>query len=272
MLLKEFVENYAKHIWPTGGDHRELQLRRMRRVIDGLGADTDLSEIRLMHIQDFLMGLDCAASTKNQYASAISKVLHYAYENRLIDHVPTFKGVYSKKLGQRKRVMRDYEIAMLINYFNRAGARWMAHMVILADQTGLRKGSILEIGKTAQLVEQENVTFCHIPHSKNGDEIMVPLNEYALKSYEEFARLRSNYTDHAFRQLWEGARNWIAKDDKEFVFHSIRRTVATRLAAANVSAVNIAKMLNHRSLQTTQKYMMDDNKRQIETAELLKRH
>ena len=271
MLLKDFVERYHHHIWSTGGDHGKLQLQRMRHVIEGLGENMKITDVRLMHIQDFIMTLNCAASTKNQYISAISKVLHYAQQNQLIDYVPPFKGLYDKKLNQRKRVLNEAEILRLKQFFNRAGERWMAHMVTLADQTGLRKGSILQIGKTAKLVEEKGSMFCFIPTQKNGDEVMVPLNEEALTAYREFSRLRSNYSDHAFRRLWDEARRHIAPDDREFVFHSIRRTTATRLAAKNVSAVIIAQMLGHRSLQTTQKYMMTDRRTQVDTAELLKR-
>ena len=35
---------------------------------------------------------------------------------------------------------------------------------------------------------------------------------------------------------------------------------------------NHCQMLGHRSLQTTQKYMMTDRKTQVDTAELLKRN
>ena len=271
MLLRDFVEKYHHHIWPTGGDHAKLQLQRMRHVMNGLGEDMLITDVRMMHIQDFLMTPDCAASTRNQYISAISKVLNYAQQNQLIEHVPPFKGLYDKKTNQRKRVLSETEIDSLKRYFTAVGERWMAHMVTLADQTGLRKGSILEIGRSAQLVEEQGAMFCYIPTQKNGDEVMVPLNNEALHAYREFCRLRSCFSEHAFRRLWDEARQHIAPGDKEFVFHSIRRTTATRLAAQNVSAVIIAQMLGHRSLQTTQKYMMTDRKTQVDTAELLRR-
>ena len=78
--MKDFVENYHHHIWSTGGDHGKLQ--RMRHVIEGLGENMKITDVRLMHIQDFIMTLNCAASTKNQYLSDIEEVLHYAQQNR----------------------------------------------------------------------------------------------------------------------------------------------------------------------------------------------
>ena len=191
MLLKDFVENYHHHIWSTGGDHGKLQLQRMRHVIEGLGENMKITDVRLMHIQDFIMTLNCAASTKNQYISAISKVLHYAQQNQLIDYVPPFKGLYDKKLNQRKRVLNEAEILRLKQFFNRAGERWMAHMVTLADQTGLRKGSILEIGRPPSWLRRKP---CSVyTDAKNGDEVMVPLND--TDSIPGISRLRSNYGD-----------------------------------------------------------------------------
>ena len=204
-------------------------MRRHRKP----GENMKITDVRLMHIQDFIMTLNPPPQQEPIHLSDIEG-LALPQQNQLIDYV-ALQGLYDKKLN-RKRVLNEAEILRLKQFFNRAGERWMAHMVTLADQTGLRKGSILEIGKTAKLVEEKGSMFCFIPTQKNGDEVMVPLNEEALTAFREFSRLRSNYSDHAFRRLWDEARRHIAPDDREFVFHSIRRTTATRLAAKNVSA------------------------------------
>ncbi len=45
------------------------------------------------------------------------------------------------------------------------------------------------------------------------------------------------------------------EDDKEFVTHTLRHTMGSRLADANVSAPLIGQMLGHKNLKTTQKYI-----------------
>lgn len=55
---------------------------------------------------------------------------------------------------------------------------------------------------------------------------------------------------------WSWVRTRLGLDaDKEFVLHMLRHSTASRLADAGVDAFRIQKMMGHKTIMTTQKYV-----------------
>ena len=94
--------------------------------------------------------------------------------------------------------------------------------------------------------------------TKNGDDRIVPLTERALEvllrrnSTPMFHPLTPRAADYYWR---EARRKAGLAGEKEFVIHALRHTFASTLANAGVDAFRIQKVMGHKSIKTTEKYV-----------------
>jgi len=93
--------------------------------------------------------------------------------------------------------------------------------------------------------------------TKNGDERWVPANEKVIEALAALDnRLNKYFHRHDFYKTWDQARSRVARNDKHFVFHTLRHTAATNMANdLQVNTLVIGKLLGHRNVQTTMKYV-----------------
>ncbi len=148
-------------------------------------------------------------------------------------------------------------------------------IVTVALHTGLRRGNILELRW-----EQINFDYKMIEVLKNkgNKKIQIPLSETL---YEEFSKMRQDegyvfvnpetglpYQDikKAFNTAKEKA------GIKNFRFHDLRHTVATRLVEKGIDLAVVQDLLAHSNIQTTMRYANPVPKRKLEAIQALDKY
>ncbi len=140
--------------------------------------------------------------------------------------------------------------------------KWASHMpeLDLAINTGLRKGS--QYSLTWEMVDW-NGRMLNVPRTKNEEPIHVPLNDAAIAALR-VVHDRGDGRGRVFQSArtgepLENGRHWF--DDavveakiKNFRWHDLRHTFASRLRMKGAPLEDIADLLGHKSLTMTRRY------------------
>jgi integrase len=143
-----------------------------------------------------------------------------------------------------------------------ASPTWLQEIIMFAVNTGLRQGEILNLQwpkvdlfrKTITLLEQ-----------KNGAKDTLPVNAKALEVLKARAKVRSLKSDYVF---YNGAGNRMDARDllrvfyrvmkkadvKDFRFHDLRHTFATRLVQAGVDIYTVQKLGRWKTISMVMRY------------------
>jgi integrase len=151
----------------------------------------------------------------------------------------------------------DEEVSLLEN-----SSEWFRVIILFNLHTGLRQDELLSL--TWDRVDMFRKTIL-IKDTKNGKPRAIPLNKTALGILESKAgiiSIRSRIVFHSKCGTKIDKHNLrralvIAKERagiEDFIFHGLRHTFATRLVQSGVDLYKISKLLEHKDIQTTQRY------------------
>ncbi len=256
MELRSFVNKEAHRLWE--GRHLSQSHNKLIRFCDY--KDFGRRPIQMFGLGDIYDFLDHLSSqgltdnTLNHYSAALSVIFNHAVDLGSLEAAPKIK--WKKVKSGRPRYMTREEITGLFSFLGSHKHWWMRHFVTIGLYTGMRLGEILSITDN-HIVKTEEGTWIHLLETKNGDERWVPANEKVIEAL--FAldnRPNKFFHRHDFYKTWDQARCRIARNDKHFVFHTLRHTAATNMANdLQVNTLIIGKLLGHRNVQTTMKYV-----------------
>jgi integrase len=141
-------------------------------------------------------------------------------------------------------------------------AKWPSHIpeFDLAINTGFRKGS--QYGLTWDMVDWKS-RMLNVSRTKNDEAVHVPLNDAALAALKTvFKRgsgrgrvFRSNNTGEALENARHRFDDAVVEASlKNFHWHDLRHTFASRLRMKGAPLEDIADLLGHKSLTMTRRY------------------
>ena len=273
MNFIDFVNTEGPNIW------HNKHLAESRSKLHRFGAFQevgfkDIGDVSAVDIHQFCLHLKeqgLSENTVNHYKAAISSILKHALDLEIISKLPKIK--FAKVRSNRVRYLSDEEATKLDTFLDQyKGGKywWMKHMCTLALNTGMRHGEILSITPDMVTVDSDKCTV-HLTDTKNGDDrdVVCAGSTFAALMALEF-RPGKFYSHRKFYNVWDEARYRIAKNDKEFVFHILRHTAATKMAnELKLPTITVAQQLGHRSLQTTAKYVHQTPETQEEIARIM---
>jgi len=274
MNLIDFVNTEAPNIWRD--KHLAESLAKMHRfgAFNQVGFK-DIKDVTARDIHEFSLHLlddkNLSENTVNHYKAAISAILKHALDLDEIEKLPKIK--FARVRTNRVRYMSALEIEQLDTFLRdyKGGEYWwMRHMCTIALNTGMRHGEILSI-KPRMVEVKGELCNVHLKNTKNGDDrdVVCAGKTFAALMALEF-NPRKYYSHRKFYNTWDEARYRIAKDDKEFVFHILRHTAATKMAnELKLPTITVAQQLGHRSIQTTAKYVHPTPETRLEIAKLM---
>jgi len=153
----------------------------------------------------------------------------------------------------RTRRLNAGELDCLISSCDAGRTAWLRPAILLAIETGLRRGELLNI--RWQDYDAETRTL-NIPHTKNGYSRRIPLTEQAEEILRERDRTNDRPTDLAFpvsgnalRLAWERCRVRARKqrpDIADLRFHDLRHEAVSRFFELGLSVPEVALISGHR--------------------------
>lgn len=202
---------------------------------------------------------DRSPATVNRELQVLSKVFSMAYDNGLVETNPMRRVHKLREAPARERYLADDEEKRLFAVL--VGRRvHLRPIVVVALQTGMRQGEILDLKWEQVDFDQKTI---YVAHTKTGRPRRIPISkvlEVELKALKQdasstehvFSYARAGLKLTTFRHAWEGACK--AAKIEGMRFHDLRHTFATRLRGKGVHEMDIMTLLGHTTLQMTSRY------------------
>ena len=230
-------------------------------VVSYFGENATLSSLTdeaVIKYGEYLFDRGLAGGTINTRLSLINVMFESAIKYKKFDgRKPVFERY---KVGaNRRRLVTPQEEALMVSLLQAHGtqaADAMADLVMVLGDTGMRLSEGL--GVVPDNINKE-ASVVLIRQTKNGEDRIIPLTERALGILIKRAHASPMFhtlTVNAADALWTKMRKKMGlADENEFVIHALRHTFASTLANAGVDAFRIQKVMGHKTITTTQKYV-----------------
>jgi integrase len=230
------------------GHKDELQSsRRWKASIPLIGRETPVTEVRRAKLEAFVDTLreqGLGPKTINRYLSAVSRALRWAHEADLILSRPAIPW-QKEPAGRKVWLPEDSTEDFLRHIGDHYGTSYMfcAEVLLL---TGMRVSELLRLDVTEVVGD-----VVHLSDTKTDLPRSIPLPEGYGGRLREWIEPKLV----GYRKLLKAIREASeAVCGLSLTPHGLRHTTATRLNAAGVPTLTVAKLMGHRSLETTRGY------------------
>jgi len=152
----------------------------------------------------------------------------------------------------RSRRLTTEEMQRLIAALIRSKTWYLRLLVLLALETGMRRGELLQ-AKWTDLDPLRRLLV--IRETKNGDDRTIPLSSAALAVLNTLARVNERVfpiTDVAVRQSWDRVVRRASLTD--FRFHDLRHEAISRFFEKGLSVPEVALISGHRDYRMLARY------------------
>jgi integrase len=156
----------------------------------------------------------------------------------------------------RKRRLEDGEEERLLAACDRGRTPLLKQLVILAIETGMRRGELLGLRwEHVQLAKR----IVHLPLTKNGESRDVPLSRRATDTLTALLKNKRSNVDLVFpisgnsvRLAFEHLR--VRAKLSDFHFHDLRHEAITRLFERGLNIAEVSAISGHKELRMLQRY------------------
>lgn len=248
VTLSDLCRAVEGHLWAGDSSERQAhqRLEGACRILGPLMLVESVTNGDIDRLTRVLRDRKSSAGTINRYLSAFNTAMKWAVRhNYRTSPIPTLE--WQREDEGRLRWITPAEEADLM----RLMARPEALAVFIAIRTGMRRGELL--GLKARDIEQGWVRLWG-SGTKNGKGRSIPLTPEVYVALLEL--MRGKPTEESLRYQWQTAKAHMGlEDDEEFVFHATRHTFATRAIQAGVHPRVLQRLMGHKHLSTTMRYM-----------------
>lgn len=193
-------------------------------------------------------------ATVNREVTCIKHMFNKAVEWQYLKHNPLLSVKRFKEPPGRLRYLVTTEIDLLLNEC----AKHLRPIVIMALNTGMRKGEILDL-KWADLNMDNRVIT--IKRTKNNEIRTIPMNNLLYSTLNHLCNGCTNgqpvFTYDGkplqdIRRSFETACRNAGIED--FRFHDLRHTFASRLVMVGVNIRTVQELMGHKDIRMTMRY------------------
>lgn len=218
--------------------------------------DMLLSKITPLHIEDYkkLRIKKVKGSTVNRELICLQHMFTIAEKFRKFEGKNPVKEVkYFQESQYIMRVLDKEEIKQLID----ASSGYLKSIIILALNTGMRKGEILNLRwNDIDFIED----YIYIKQSKSNVTRKIPMNSVVRNTLKSIKRendfiFHSSKTGTRFTDFFRSFKTACRKVGiTDLRFHDLRHTAATLMVMGGIDLVTVSQILGHSTIQMTMKY------------------
>ena len=231
-------------------------------------------------------GKRSGADVNRTIAALSSAMTHAVKELGWIERNPCERVTKPKEAGGRVRFLSDDELPRLLAAVRASSHSDLLPAVLLALTTGARKGEIMGL-RWSQIDFKRRAITLHQGETKNNAGRALPLSGEIVELLKARNKVRNLKDDRVFpppadckelelREPWKAAlvlagidvrqatrkgRSKVAANDEtppvmtsDFRWHDLRHTAASYLTMAGVSAIEVARVLGHKTLAMSLRY------------------
>lgn len=230
-----------------------------KQMVEILGYSTDPKAVTgpvIRNLAATLVEQGNSGGTVNRKMSALSVLMRIAEEDGHIEQRPRMSR--RRESEHRIRFLDAAEERKVLDYLNHIGAEDLIDFVVVAIDTGFRRGELLKFR-----IDRFYNGMLHLERgeTKNNKPRAVPATSrveaiIAKRKASGLTYLFEGFTEYMLRRQWELLREAMgALEDPQFVVHMLRHTCASRLAMGGKNAAFIKMWMGHSTILTTERYM-----------------
>ena len=259
MLLSGLAEEYMRVVASRQAWGRNVDTA-LRQWLDHLGAQCRLRDITPRKVEAFResrLAAGLSPGTVNRNLAVLKRVLNVAVDWDLIHDNPVRR--VKPLRGERaiERYLEKEEAGRLLAACARSCNEFLEPLVVLALNTGARKGELLSLRWKDVSLAAATLSF---PQTKNGTRRDIPINSEALAALRRLKRFaskervfgREDRPSFDVRSAWETALK--EAEIESFRFHDLRHTYASWAAQSGMDIRRLQRLLGHKTLAMTQRY------------------
>ena len=253
--LQDAYTQTVRECWgrAKSGTHSAAVALRVLEYFSPLLPLTDITRTALVDMEEHFRQHGNTDATINRKLSALSKMLHVAYEHGWVSTLPV---MHRKKEGRgRIRYFSvEEERAILALCYEWGKADHGDCIQVLLD-TGMRPSEVFNLEKR-DINFQHNLI--HIFENKTDHPRSLPMTKRVRAILLTRTTTRSKpfpYEGRWLDYVWTRVRVTLGmQDDEQFVPYTCRHTCATRLLQRGFTLPELQKWLGHKSLTMTMRY------------------
>lgn len=290
--FNDLIEKYKAAASGTLKSWAEVN-RRLDYWREKFGNETleNITPARIAECQDELLtkpktrgsGQRSGADVNRTLAALSSAMTHAAKTLQWIERNPCERVTKRKEAGGRVRFLTDEELPVLLKAVRASSHPDLLPAVLLSLTTGARKGEIMGLRWSQIDFKRRTITLNH-GETKNNAGRALPLAGEVIELLQARNKVRKIDDDRVFppaegctrplnlREPWKAAlvsagidirpatRSGRGKQSvpdavtSDFRWHDLRHTAASYLTMAGVSAIEVARVLGHKTLAMSLRY------------------
>lgn len=253
----EFVEEYLELRRPALKSIRSVS-NRLRAWSVEFGPHARLRDVTAHRVEAFRakrVASGAAPATVNREVANLKTLLFCAMRWGRLAYHPLAQVRLLREENRRTRYLTRQEAEAFVaaarrEHQARTGRASLATLIVLALNTGARRGDLLRLRWEHVDLQRRLLTF---PKTKEGQLRRVPMNDVVFRELSRAPRRDERvfgaYPQREFRRAREAAGL-----GADVVFHSLRHTAITWMAEAGVDPRVIQQVVGHATLAMTERY------------------
>jgi len=260
--LNELIIKFMKEYTPTLSENTQKAYGYYAKNLKNFFGSQKLSSLSSKDVTKYKVQrreYGASASTINRELYMLSRAFKLAVnEWEWLDQNPVSKVSKETENNERYRWLSNKEEKRLISNC----PEWLSDIIVFALHTGLRQDELLSLEWNRVNLQQKTIL---IQKTKNGKPKAIPLNQNAFDVLVKRSKIGNINNDlvffsshgtkfNRFNIKRAFKRALLKAEIKNFRFHDLRHTFATRLVQRGEDIYKVAKLLGHKSIKSTQRY------------------